>query len=625
MQTPSGRPRAARRWLVAGTLLALLLLAVPAAANLAGSPFDAGDGNLVLDDEAQDWANAPNLKVGLDKPTGQQDDSFGQGTKEDTPVPTVVDGSIPNNKSDLLRFYVANQRVSGKEFLYLAWERVQEPNGTTNMDFEFNQSSDPSGNGVTPVKTPGDVLIKYDLSRGGTQPSLGYHIWTATGPCEAANDAPCWGPLQSLAGNFEGSINGGPVSDPIPPDAPRSLSARTFGEAAINLTDSGILPPGVCKHFGAAYLKSRSSDSFVSELKDFIAPIPVDISNCGTIIIRKQTDPNGAAGSFDYSTTGGLSPASFSLSDDGVRTYSDVISGSYSVTEADPAPGFDFVSLVCSATPGSSATTSGRTVSIELSADGIVDCTYTNRQRGRILIDKVTDPSGDPTSFDFTLTGGPSALNQSFSLTDAAAPHDSGLVVPGAGYSAAETVPVGWDLVSSTCSDGSPIGNIDVGPGETVTCTFTDRARGSLKIVKKDDAGNLLAGAEFTLFQGGTAKGSCVTDVAGTCTISDLVPGVYDLVETITPAGYDPAPTTQVTIVGGQTAEIERVNVRRFTIIVVVCRESDDSLYQSGVTIDGETKQSLAFNGADDALCGTGGARFEGKHVGSHPGNVAIP
>ena len=67
------------------------------------------------------------------------------------------------------------------------------------------------------------------------------------------------------------------------------------------------------------------------------------------------------------------------------------------------------------------------------------------------------------------------------------------------------------------------------------------------------------------------------------------------------------------------------MNVRRFTIIVVVCRESDDSLYQSGVTIDGETKQSLAFNGADDALCGTGGARFEGKHVGSHPGNVAIP
>src|SRR5207249_6162357 len=89
-----------------------------AEANLPGSPFDAGDGNLVLNDETQDWVNAPNLAKGLDKPTGQTDDSFGQGTKEDTPVPTVVDGSIPNNKSDLTRLYVANQRVGGKEFLY---------------------------------------------------------------------------------------------------------------------------------------------------------------------------------------------------------------------------------------------------------------------------------------------------------------------------------------------------------------------------------------------------------------------------------------------------------------------------------------------------------------------------
>jgi hypothetical protein len=151
----------------------------------------------VLDDETQDWVNAPNRVAGLDKPTGQQDDSFGQGTKEDDPVPTVTDGSIPNNKSDLTRFYVANQRVSDKEFLYLAWERVQSPQGTTNMDFEFNQSRTLSANGVTPVRTAGDVLIKYDLSQGGTTPTLGFHRWVTTGTpsvvCEASNTVPCWG------------------------------------------------------------------------------------------------------------------------------------------------------------------------------------------------------------------------------------------------------------------------------------------------------------------------------------------------------------------------------------------------------------------------------------------------
>lgn len=62
------------------------------------------------------------------------------------------------------------------------------------------------------------------------------------------------------------------------------MSTRTFGEAAINLTDSGILPANSCSGFGRAYLKSRSSDSFTAALKDFIAPIPVNISNCGKIV-----------------------------------------------------------------------------------------------------------------------------------------------------------------------------------------------------------------------------------------------------------------------------------------------------------------------------------------------------
>src|SRR5919204_54816 len=161
-----------RTWLVGFAVVALVLaMALPGLANLSGSSFDANDGNLVLNDETQDWANAPSLQKGLDKPTGQTDDSFGQGTKEDTAVPNVVAGSIPNNKSDLLRFYVSTAKENAKDFLYLAWERVQEPSGTTNMDFEFNQASTPSGNGVTSVRTAGDILVKYDLSQGGVNPA----------------------------------------------------------------------------------------------------------------------------------------------------------------------------------------------------------------------------------------------------------------------------------------------------------------------------------------------------------------------------------------------------------------------------------------------------------------------
>ena len=190
-----------------GVTLAFLALALggasPAQANLAGSSFDALDGNLIVDDEAKDWVNVgidcpPGSVLGcaIDKPTGQTDDSFGNGTKEDDAVPTVIDGSIPNNKSDLTRFYTRLIPENGDDFLYLAWERVQEPSGTTNMDFEFNQSTVISANGITPVRTAGDVLIKYDLSQGGVNPVLGYHRWVTTGNartvCEASNTVPCW-------------------------------------------------------------------------------------------------------------------------------------------------------------------------------------------------------------------------------------------------------------------------------------------------------------------------------------------------------------------------------------------------------------------------------------------------
>ena len=75
------------------------------------------------------------------------------------------------------------------------------------------------------------------------------------------------------------------MSEPI---AGGNLSARTFGEARINLPASGIFTAGTCTVFGKAYLKSRSSDAFTSEIKDFIAPIPVNIANCAPVTLNNR-------------------------------------------------------------------------------------------------------------------------------------------------------------------------------------------------------------------------------------------------------------------------------------------------------------------------------------------------
>lgn len=102
--------------------------------------------------------------------SGQGDNSFGQGTSEDDPVPSPKLDSIPPNKSDITRFYEANETVSvsgsDKTFLYLGWERITDPSGTTNFDFELNQSKTLSSNGQTPVRTAGDVLITTTCRTG---------------------------------------------------------------------------------------------------------------------------------------------------------------------------------------------------------------------------------------------------------------------------------------------------------------------------------------------------------------------------------------------------------------------------------------------------------------------------
>ena len=93
---------------------------------LPGSTFEI-DGNLIVDGGAgaEDWANAPQLQTATDTPSGQQDNAFGQGTKENTAVPTIVDGSIPNNKSDLSHFYVASEAGANNHiYMYLGWERI---------------------------------------------------------------------------------------------------------------------------------------------------------------------------------------------------------------------------------------------------------------------------------------------------------------------------------------------------------------------------------------------------------------------------------------------------------------------------------------------------------------------
>jgi len=100
-------------------------------------------------------------------------------------------------------------------------------------------------------------------------------------------------------------------------------------------------------------------------------------------------------------------------------------------------------------------------------------------RKNRIIVDKVTEPTGSAQSFDFTLDG-PGGFHAAFSLTDGASPYTSIHLQPGE-YTVIETVPTGWDVTDIAPDDANSAGDpgtatatINLEAGETVTVTFTN-------------------------------------------------------------------------------------------------------------------------------------------------------
>jgi hypothetical protein len=619
----------------------------PALANLAGSTFESTDGNLIVNGGAGalDWTNAPNRLRGQDLASGSSDNSFGQGTKEDDVTPTVVNGSIPPNKSDLTRFYIANEKGSNDhQYVYLAWERTNTL-GSANMDFEINKLAQPNLTTTGPktvARSEGDLLVRYDFSGGGTVPTLSLVKWLTVGgggtasDCNANNALPCWGAKPaddnldgvndqqvdlSSAGFADGSINSVTVSDPIPPNNPVSLAQATFGEAAIDLTAAGVFPAGVCTNFGSVYLKSRSSASFTAETKDFIAPQSISINNCGNLVVKKVTI--GGSGKFSYTSTS-LSPNAFDLTTTGSgeagsantgTAYSGILAGQYDVTETAKS-GWTLTSASCD--KGYTKTGSSLT-NIVVNVGETTTCTFTNTAQATLRIDKVTNPSGDSQLFSFHPSSGTGAsdLGADFSLADATPPKVYSDILPGDYTVLEQNIPTGWNLTGRGCvntgagahaATTSTAGTITVtlAAGEDVTCTFTNTKNAKITINKSDDddPANAVDGAQFAVYEDlapASTSAPGAEDLAGTavftCTISGgsctsgyvLTPGTfYWVVETSTPTGYTTAAPQRVSGSAGATITVSFVDKREFKVITMVCQNTDNSLYPSSVSLNKE-------------------------------------
>jgi uncharacterized surface anchored protein len=174
-----------------------------------------------------------------------------------------------------------------------------------------------------------------------------------------------------------------------------------------------------------------------------------------------------------------------------------------------------------------------------------------------------------------------------------------------------------------------------------------------------DNGESGLGGVTITI-TGFTGYGTQITQTVvtagdGSFSFGSLQPGTYKLCETV-PTGYTQTyPGLTSTVTGGTStsctngsrgwsvtlgsgvtfSNLSFGNVALYKIIVLVCRQSDNSLYPSTVTVDGTNKTSLATGDthpaqsavtmSDATLCSIGGASYGDKAPGNHPGNVSIP
>jgi len=283
-------------------------------------------------------------------------------------------------------------------------------------------------------------------------------------------------------------------------------------------------------------------------------------ADAGNLEVIKNVVPDDLSTNWVITVTG-PTPFTDTLVGDDTTQNRAVTAGSYTIVETAGSgtilSNYDTTWSCTESVSATSTSGTGTTIGPFAIAKGqIWDCTFTNTKRGSIIVEKQTLPDGAAGSFTFTgdATG---------TISDGGQIVVSNLA-PGT-YTSTEDLATGFELTSITCDDTNSTGDTTLRKatfvleaGETVKCTFTNRANVDLAITKDDGDylghGYLPVGGLFTYTievdylpttgTGGTAYGVSVTDtldpfvryVAGSLSFDDpdslgrsCTPPVYPL------------------------------------------------------------------------------------------------
>ena len=229
----------------------------------------------------------------------------------------------------------------------------------------------------------------------------------------------------------------------------------------------------------------------------------------GQLTVAKHTN---SSTSTEFTFTADRDPTTFALGDGDTQAFTGLQPGTtVQITESVPGgpsavpERWTLVDIVCHGSAVSpTIDLAAARVSVEVGAGEDVVCTYSDAkvQPATITVTKSASPA-DGESFAFTAAGSDGGVlpaDQSFSLAPDGAPASRTFQVypglTGETYTLTEVLSGGqvfdWNLDSITCRrDGSEVGTVsgaavevDLQPGQKVSCSFANRESASLTVVK---------------------------------------------------------------------------------------------------------------------------------------------
>ncbi len=196
-------------------------------------------------------------------------DAIGSGQ---SPYNVQIGGSGPQKNDITNTFLHAREDNNSNTWLFFGAE-TRSVDGASYLDFEYNQKGVELiggkfvGQGLVNGRTVGDFLLVINYTGGGNKPVVGVRKWLASGTWSA--ELPV-GNLGAFVTTNTGNI------DPVAPNKAfggdgaysNTTAALQFVEGGLNVTALN-LGLNLCTPEATVTVKTRSSPSYTSELKDF--------------------------------------------------------------------------------------------------------------------------------------------------------------------------------------------------------------------------------------------------------------------------------------------------------------------------------------------------------------------